>query len=311
MDLSIIIPVYNTSQYLFKCLDSVLKNVGDSIEVIVINDGSIDDSEAVILSFKDRFPDNLKYYYKENGGLSSARNLGIDMASGKFLAFIDSDDWVEPNFAIEMLKHARRSKGSVVVCCDRDFVRKESIVNDSIVKFDRLNFRVNHDLFHGLNMSACNKIYSRSLFDDNYFPEGRIYEDIYPVSLALLKSDFVFKVNEVLYHVRKDNPSSITSSVNPNESDLVKNINDLKDIVCMDYPDTIKSFNIFYDRTLFYFITRVVQMQRLDFLHEVEISSIQFSSFRYYSEKILLVFIKLKYFTLLRMILGLRKKLRW
>ena len=91
---SVIIPVYNTLEYLPKCLDSLVNQTLDDIELIIVNDGSPDDSHKLIKEYCEKYP-NIKYYKKKNGGLSSARNYGIKKAVGEYIGFVDSDDYVD------------------------------------------------------------------------------------------------------------------------------------------------------------------------------------------------------------------------
>ena len=93
--ISVIVPVYNTEKYIKKCLDSLVNQTMRNIEIIVINDGSNDHSEEIIKDYENKYPDMIKYYKKENGGLSSARNYGLEKAKGKYIAFVDSDDYID------------------------------------------------------------------------------------------------------------------------------------------------------------------------------------------------------------------------
>ena len=103
--ISFIVPVYNTFDYLEKCLNSLLnqKKVNFKYEIVIVNDGSPDNSEEIILKFKNKYPDIIKYVKKENGGSSSARNEGLKVAEGEYVLFIDSDDYVESNL-LEMFE---------------------------------------------------------------------------------------------------------------------------------------------------------------------------------------------------------------
>lgn len=93
--ISIIVPVYNTEKYLKKCLDSLINQTFKDIEIVIINDGSTDNSEKIIKEYEQKYSDKIKSYKKENGGLSSARNYGISKANGEYIAFVDSDDYVD------------------------------------------------------------------------------------------------------------------------------------------------------------------------------------------------------------------------
>ena len=92
---SIIIPVYNVEKYISKCLDTLVNQTLEEIELIVVNDGSTDESENIIMKYKEKYPDKILYLKKNNGGLSDARNYGVNYAKGEFIAFLDSDDYVE------------------------------------------------------------------------------------------------------------------------------------------------------------------------------------------------------------------------
>ena len=96
--ISVIIPVYNVEKYLVKCLDSLLNQEFSDYEIIVVNDGSPDNSQSIIDSYVERYPKIVKSYIKENGGQGSARNLGISKAKGEYICFVDSDDFVESDF---------------------------------------------------------------------------------------------------------------------------------------------------------------------------------------------------------------------
>ena len=103
---SVIIPVYNTEQYLNKCLDSLVNQTLKDIEIILINDGSTDNSQNIIDEYSAKYPDKIKSFIKENGGQATARNLGITKATGEYIGFVDSDDWIELNMYEELYNKA-------------------------------------------------------------------------------------------------------------------------------------------------------------------------------------------------------------
>ena len=107
MKISVIVPVYNVENYLEKCLNSLVNQTLEEIEILVINDGSTDDSQKIIDEFQEKFSQKIKAFSKENGGLSDARNFGIDRATGNFLAFVDSDDYISENMLQEMYDLAK------------------------------------------------------------------------------------------------------------------------------------------------------------------------------------------------------------
>ena len=116
MKISVIVPVYNVELYLSKCLDSLVHQTIESIEIIVVNDGSTDNSQKIIDEYKTKYPNKIKSYIKSNGGLSDARNYGIDKANGQYIGFVDSDDYVEINMFEKMYNKAISQNFDIVVC---------------------------------------------------------------------------------------------------------------------------------------------------------------------------------------------------
>ena len=114
--LSIIIPVYNTEKYIQKCLTSIFKKLPEHTEVIIVNDGSPDNAEYIIKKFQKRYTDSLIYCKKPNGGLSDAKNYGLSKAKGKYITFVDSDDYIDPNMHKEMLDLALEKDADIVYC---------------------------------------------------------------------------------------------------------------------------------------------------------------------------------------------------
>ena len=104
-EISVIVPIYNVQKYLRKCLNSLVKQTFKDIEIIAVNDGSTDDSEEILKEYVEKF-DNFFYYNKENGGLSDARNFGLKHANGRYVAFVDSDDYVDRTMYEKMYNKA-------------------------------------------------------------------------------------------------------------------------------------------------------------------------------------------------------------
>ena len=102
---SVIVPVYNVEDYIEKCLNSLVNQTLEDIEIIIVNDGSKDNSENIIKSFLSRYPQKIKYLKKENGGLSDARNYGLKYATGEYISFVDSDDYITENLYTDLLPY--------------------------------------------------------------------------------------------------------------------------------------------------------------------------------------------------------------
>ena len=180
MKLSIVIPVYNTEAYLPACIGSVLDPSCDEVEIILVNDGSTDGSETACRDFCSRFPERIRMVTTENGGLGAARNVGLEMARGEFVLFLDSDDSLAPGAVPEMLAELGPERD--IVICDFVCVDPQGKVLETLPGCKRsgaVSLKDYPELLLELP-SGCNKICRRSLFLDSgiRFP-GRVwYEDL-------------------------------------------------------------------------------------------------------------------------------------
>lgn len=181
--ISIIVPVYNSEKYLNKCLNSLIEQTLDDIEIVVVNDGSSDNSENIIMNYMAN-DKRIKLINKENGGQASARNLGLKEAGGEFIMFIDSDDYVSLDMCEVAYNIAR--KGYDIVCMDYYIVKDDVISYANAFKKESSEISIKEYLFSGAG--PCNKIYNRLFLINNKFafPVGITYED-YAVIPALAK----------------------------------------------------------------------------------------------------------------------------
>ena len=115
MKVSIIVPVYNVEEYLRKCLDSLVNQTYQNIEIIVVNDGTKDNSQSIVDEYKKKYSKIIKSYIKENGGLASARNYGVDKATGEYIMFVDSDDYIDTKMVEKLVKTANKKHSDIVV----------------------------------------------------------------------------------------------------------------------------------------------------------------------------------------------------
>ena len=205
---SIVVPVYNVSRYLPQCLESVLSQTYQNIEVLIVDDGSTDGSGSICDRFAERDP-RIRVIHTDNRGLSAARNLGLESISGAFISFIDSDDWIEPNTVETLVKAALQTKADVVTmkAC-MEYVGKTSY--PQVVK-KRSHVYRGGDILAAyaeglLGNAAWNKLYRAECFRDLRFPYGHNYEDVV-VAWKLMKGlsengGAVAALSEVLYHFR-------------------------------------------------------------------------------------------------------------
>ncbi len=236
---SVIIPVFNVENYLEKCLESLLSQTFDDMEILLINDGSTDISGEICCEFskKDR---RIRVFNQKNSGVSVARNNGIELSEGKYITFVDSDDYVEEDMIEFLVKNLEENDVDISTCG----VCNCYITNDSIVKeYDKnpnqsgvINSKeaLGESLINGkVALFSCGKLYKRELFGDLKFPEGMIYEDvaIIPTLMTKIKS-LHYSFAPKYYYIRHS--KSITGSkfkekdldmikANQKNFDLVKN----------------------------------------------------------------------------------------
>ncbi len=214
--LSIIVPVYKVEKYIHRCAESVLNQNYQNIEVIFVDDGSPDNCGRIceeIASSDNR----VKVIHKENGGLSSARNAGLEIASGDYVAFVDSDDWVSPYIYSKCVKTFSETNCDIVDF-KPIFVNEYSVFKDTDtsalvdVKGDEILYDY---LFRGQTekcpFSVWRKVYKINLFDGIRFPEGKINEDIATNFKILQKAKHLIHISDIGYYYYQGNESSITS----------------------------------------------------------------------------------------------------
>ena len=188
--ISIIIPVYNVEKYLKECVDSVRKQTYKNLEIILIDDGSKDNSGKLCdeLAKEDN---RIKVIHKENGGLSDARNVGIENATGEYIQFIDSDDFVEKDMIEILHNDICQEKADVSMCSlylykdgekTTDASYKREIFNKELVLKEIL-------LDERVRSYAWNKMFKKSLFESIRFPKGKVFEDIYTMSPIFQKAN--------------------------------------------------------------------------------------------------------------------------
>lgn len=209
MKLSVIVPVYNTEKYIEKCLDSLVNQTLKEMEIIVINDGSTDHSKEIIEKYQKKYK-QLRSYHLENKGVSYARNFGITKAQGKYITFLDSDDYIDENLYEQMLK-----QDADVIECDFiwEYERKKV--------YDYRNQNI-HSLL-GMRAVVWNRLYRRELFEkhDLTFPYGLYYEDVeFCYRLFPYIKTFAYVPNVYVHYVQRE--GSITSQKSQKLRDIYK-----------------------------------------------------------------------------------------
>ena len=224
--LSIVVPVYNVEKYLANCIESIIKQTYKTFELILVNDGSTDSSLNICEEYL-RKDDRIKIINKENGGLSSARNAGIDIAKGTYIGFVDSDDWIDNNMFYIFMDIATNNKADIAQCEYKrvvDTTNEIFINNDCNVKVFSSTEALNNQYNNELGVStvvAWSKIYKKELFDDLRFPLGKYHEDEFTTYKLLYKANRIVYTSNQLYYYR-DTPNSImNASYNKKRLDIL------------------------------------------------------------------------------------------
>lgn len=215
---SVIIPVFNTSNFLNKCLQSVLKQTYTNLEIICVNDGSTDDSQQKCEHYANQ-DKRIVVVNKENGGLSSARNAGLKIATGKFIIFIDSDDFVEPNMIEKLVDIQLKTNCDICICSFLMETEKGAIYAETPTLENKTY--CNAEAMQLLNQPrqdrfvvSWNKLYKKELFNEIEFPVGKIHEDQWIAHKLFYASKIISTCSDKLYHyIIHDN--SIMQSSNP------------------------------------------------------------------------------------------------
>lgn len=205
---SLIVPIYNSSEYLNKCIDSLLNQTLKDIEIILINDGSTDKSEKIIKSYNDK---RIKYISKKNEGIGKTRNRGIKEATGEFIAFVDSDDYLNEHFCEYMYKKAHNDNCELVIC--NFFEDRGNLYGIKFKDFEDTSLKENPDLLNNINLGPCNKLYFLDMLKKNniYFEENLKYEDAPFVVKTIKTAKKIGKINDYLtYYVIHENSETTT-----------------------------------------------------------------------------------------------------
>ncbi|MES5404992.1 glycosyltransferase [Streptococcus infantarius] len=214
--LSVIIPVYNVEKYLERCIESILIQTWKNYEIILIDDGSTDNSSKICDDYAEKYH-HISVIHKKNGGLSEARNIGIQYAQGDYVFFLDSDDWVLPTM-FENLKDIICTKKHDIIHFHLKFYNRESDVfeerqsgEEEYSGIEALNQMLRQE---NISSYSTDKIYRTSLFLKNniFFPVGAYYEDLGTIYKLFIVSKSVYYIDKVFYCYFLGNENSITKS---------------------------------------------------------------------------------------------------
>lgn len=250
--ISIIVPVYNVEEYLQRCIDSILNQSFKNFELILVNDGSTDNSLKICKEYllNDQ---RVKIINKENGGLSSARNAGINIAKGRYIGFVDSDDWINKEMYKILYELCEKNNSDIAECRYTVTTGNEMNLDNSSNLITILN---NEEAIKSLytntsygSVVSWNKLYRCELFKDIKFPEGKLNEDQFTTYKLYYKSNKIVSIDKVLYYYFQSTKSIMRSEFTLKKLDAIEAIesshkffeeNNLYDLVL--WNDTLYSF---------------------------------------------------------------------
>lgn len=258
VEISVIVPIYKVEKYLQKCVDSILAQTFSDFELILVDDGSPDKCGTICDEYAKK-DSRIKVIHKENGGLSDARNAGLDLMQGKYVFFVDSDDWITLDALETMRSAALRTKAKVVtgnmavINEDGKIIRiEDSIKKETILKDDET-------LNTLLHPNACNRLYDALIFKNLRYPVGRLYEDAFIYHKILSQINYMTMTGKVSYYYLKRKNSIMNTDYNIRFTDIVDAVYDRA-----LWLDSIKQKRLANETKLFVYSQVAVAFAHLD-----------------------------------------------
>ena len=257
--ISVIVPIYNVEKYVNKCVDSIMSQTYKNIEIILVDDGSTDKSGSIVEEYKNKDV-RIKVIHKENGGLSDARNYGMKYSNGKYLLFIDSDDWIDNSMIEIIYRNLKEYNADISIC---EFIEEDE-------KGEKLSYKKYDDKIHIFDSKdairelitqkyitnhAWNKLYKKEVFNNVEYPKGQLMEDVSTTYKLIENSNKVVYQNTSLYHYIQRS-KSILGNINARRiNDQEKAFFERDEYLLKKYPEYKTEIEIDYImniKTLYY-----------------------------------------------------------
>lgn len=257
--ISVIVPCYNVEKYIARCLESLInQDIEQSYEIVVVNDGTKDNSAVIAQEYADKYSDKVRVLHKVNGGLSSARNYGIDHSDSEYIAFVDSDDYVSSDFLSTLYNLSKMDNADISMC---GVIRTNN--SNYIGRRFPTGFNCNQHhidtvtLIKKSSFAAWNKLYKRYLFDTLRYPEGINYEDYALTPRLFLLSKCVSYTHKACLYYYENTESIIGSMKGKVDWNIMKAFKILNDSELSRYPALL---NILYIRRVVLSLTKTIIM---------------------------------------------------
>lgn len=240
---SIIVPVWNVEKYLPKCLDSLVNQTLEDIEIIIVNDESPDNSQKIIDRYLKKYPHKVKALTQKNGGQGSARNYGLEHAEGEYVGYVDSDDYIELDMYEKMYNNAKENKFDIVFCYYNIVFENNNMINSEKL-FLKDNDAKTNAFFN--NVGVCNKIYKRELLKDIKFKSKVWYEDLAFTCKVIMNAKKIGFINEGLYNYLQRDGSTMNNNNIKRNLEILDAFDDV-----LDYINENKKLDKYYSQIEF------------------------------------------------------------
>ena len=236
--ITVVVPVYNVEKYIKKCIDSIINQTYKNIEIILVNDGSTDNSGKICNDYAKK-DCRIKVIHKENGGLSDARNFGIENTTGKYITFVDSDDYIEIDYVEYLYNLVVKNKVDISICSmfidsTKKHINQGKKFKDNI--FDTKKCYEYMLLEKGFTISAPAKLYLSELFRDIKYPTGMLCEDNGTTYKLIAKCDRIAYGCQSKYHYVAREDSIMRSTFNPKKNDMIILTDEMCNYIDENYP---------------------------------------------------------------------------
>lgn len=294
--ISVIVPAYNAEKTIRKCVESLLNQTYKEMEIIIINDGSTDSTQKILDEYSSE--PKLVVINQKNSGIGAARNKGLDIATGNYVGFVDSDDYVDFTMYEKLLNKLNKSSADIVVCDYYEFSsdKKRKILVGEKEKFN-CNLKSNPRIINSIDYSPWNKLYKKELFNDISFPIGVKYEDMNTILKVFKKANKIVKLSEPLYYYLI-NFSGETQTIDKRNLDVYYIIKDIIEYFCdeKDNYEVWSEIEKLSVRKLFYGLTSTIKLNNLNLSlkYKDDIIELLDSNFKNWRKNNLSQFSKLK-----------------
>mgnify|MGYP002511005302 CR=1 FL=1 len=238
--ISVIVPVYNVERYLGQCVDSILRQTYRNLEIILVDDGSPDNSPEICDKYEKK-DNRIKVLHKKNGGLASARNAGMDIATGKYIGFVDSDDMIAEDMYEVLYKNIIRSNAEIAVCYKTDILENIQIGEGIVEELNKTQALKKMVLGIEFGSHACDKLFKKKVLVSGVrFPEGKTYEDLYTIYQWINNSNRIILCKSNKYYYRPNLESITSAAFSKSNMNLIYGLENLGDFFKKNYGALVK-----------------------------------------------------------------------